>query len=76
LGGQNVDTQVSDVIIDYVDSTALVTQGTSSAAFFTNPFKAECGVITTCVIKAQGCSAAYTGDKLTIDATSGKVESK
>jgi hypothetical protein len=76
LVATNVSPVHPDVILNYVDSDTLVEQAPGSAGFFTNPFEAECGIITTCVIKAQGCSAAYTGDKFTIDATSGKVESK
>jgi hypothetical protein len=76
LVATNVSPVHPDVILNYVDSATLVPQAALSATFFTNPFLVECGVITTCVIKTQGCSAPYTGDKLTIDATTGKVESK
>jgi hypothetical protein len=58
-----------------VDDAALVEHAAGSVDFFTNPWEAECGIITTCSIKAVGCTDAYTGDKLTIDAASGKIES-
>ena len=59
-----------------MDNAALVEHATGFVDFFTNTFVAECGIITACSIKTVGCSAAYTGDKLTIDTTSGKIESK
>jgi len=71
----NQAVQVPNKVLPWVDSADKVTHAASSATFFTNPFEAECGIITACSIKLVGCSAPYTGDKLFIDAASGKVES-
>ena len=67
---------VADKTISYSSSATLDVVAATSANFFTNADSATCGSLSTCVIKASGCSGTYSAGNLVINASTGKLEAK
>lgn len=66
----------SNKIISYANSASLVTQINDYSEFFTNQNSGHCGTIKNCLLLQNGCTSPYSGDKLVITTSTGKVESK
>jgi hypothetical protein len=66
----------SDTLIEYDASSTLLAQEASFFTYFRNPHVGTCQAITSCEIKAAGCSAGYGDGNLAITANTGVVTSK
>jgi hypothetical protein len=80
LVGANQAITHPDVSIEYTTDDSLDVAATTSAVFFTNPYRyyastanVLCGAINLCSIKAAGCITAYTNPHLIINAVTGEV---
>jgi hypothetical protein len=71
LIGATAATLHSDQTIPYVSSSSWLTVASSSSVFFTNPFSASCGAITSCSLFDVDCSTGFTGTHLKITPLTG-----
>lgn len=74
LDGALVSSAHPDQIVEYKYQNMVSTEvASSNAVFFTNPYVAQCGPITSCKLYNSGCSTAYNGMDLYIDEITGKI---
>jgi hypothetical protein len=66
----------ADTEIEYDASATLLPQENAFFTYFRNDHSSTCGAITSCEIKASGCSGAYGAGNLAITANTGVVTAK
>jgi len=59
-----------------VNTASTITVASSYWSFFTNPFAADCGVITISSLWTVGAVNPYTGGNLIIDPSTGEIKAK
>jgi hypothetical protein len=67
LKGETQKNAHPDKVVEYLDSAKRVSVASSYSAFFTNQYNFQCGPVTSCSIKVQGCGSAYGGSNLVIN---------
>jgi len=76
MTGETQASAYADQTLPYAASVTLVEKSSGFANWFTNTHVTLCGAITSCEIKASGCSSAYTAGNLAITANTGAVTAK
>jgi len=64
LHGETQPTAHPDQVVDYVNSGTNVDVASTYSVFFTNQYSSQCGAVTSCSIKVQGCGSGYGGSNL------------
>jgi len=75
MTGETQANAYADQTLAYDASSTLIEKSSGFANWFTNTHVTLCGAITSCEIKAAGCSASYTAANLVID-NAGAVTAK
>lgn len=76
LQGKNVSPAPADKLINCKNSPTLLPASTGWNTFFTNPYEAECGPITSCMLKKKTCDFVYQGENLTIEPETGIIKAQ
>jgi len=66
----------ADKSINCKNSPTLVPASTGWATFFTNPYEAECGPITSCMLKKKACAFVYQGENVIVEPETGIVKAQ
>jgi len=76
MTGETQASAYADQTLPYFASSSLVVKASGFSDWFTNTHSTLCGAITSCEIKATGCSNSYDLGNLAITANTGAITAK